>query len=189
MSTIPSVNLSPTSDAPTIQTSNVSHNDDFFDAQEDIPLVPSKPTPPESTSMVSLSSDASDELFSTGVWMSSVENQSDPQIVTVQSTSSCILENSIILPPLQEENTNTNVSNVANGNIDNDTREENISFFDKITDNESQDSKLESSTLYVNHLDEFHDSSEFNDEFYATNTSDTSKYEEFLDCNQTFEDL
>ena len=41
-STNPSVNLSPTSDDPTIKTSNTSHGDEFFDAQEDIPLVPSK---------------------------------------------------------------------------------------------------------------------------------------------------
>ena len=176
MSTNPSVNLSSTSDAPTIQTSNTSHGDEFFDAQEDIPLVPSKPTPSDSAPAVSLTSDASDELFFTGVWMSTIENQSDPQIVTVQSTSSFVLEDSVILPPLEEEK--------ASASIDDDPREENILVFDKNLDSESQDSKLESPTLYVDYLDEFYDSFEFNNEFYETDASDTSEYEEFFDCNE-----
>ena len=46
--------------------------------------------------------------------MSGIENQSDTQIAAVQSTSSSILENSIILPPLEEENTNINIAKIAN---------------------------------------------------------------------------
>ena len=78
----------------------------------------------DSAPAVSLTSDASDELFFTGVWMSTIENQSDPQIVTVQSTSSFVLEDSVILPPLEEEK--------ASANIDDDPRKENILVFDKI---------------------------------------------------------
>ena len=74
-------------------------------------------------------------------------------------------------------------------NVDNNLRMEDNSIFDEITDSESQDSKLESPTLYVDHLSEFYDSFEFCDKFYVTNASDTSKYEEFLDCKENIEDL
>ena len=102
--TTPSVNLSSTSNFITVPTSNITNNDEFFDAHEDAPIFNKPSFSSSAVPEVSLTSDESDELFFTGIWMSAIDNQSEPQILSVTPT---IPEMSKFFAPLEEENVST----------------------------------------------------------------------------------
>ena len=107
----PSINMLSSLDAPTVRTSNTTSIDEFHDTVDSIDSIPPSPTRQSTNhSSVTLTSDPSDELIFSGVWLSPILNQSEPQIVhvatndtTIDSTTSVSIDENFSTI-LEEEN-------------------------------------------------------------------------------------
>ena len=80
----PSINMLSSSDAPTVHTPNTTSIEEFHDTVDSIDSIPPSPTRQSTNhSSVTLTSDPSDELIFSGVWLSPILNQCESQIVHV----------------------------------------------------------------------------------------------------------